>query len=122
MSNKAEHLEKGRQAEDLAANAVTKAGLKIIQRNFQSRFGEIDLICRQGKELIFVEVRYRSHTGYGSAASSVTVAKQKKISKAAQYFILNNPALSSLYMRFDVIGIDAENSIEWIKGAFQAAL
>ncbi|TCS41730.1 YraN family protein [Reinekea marinisedimentorum] len=120
--SKPEHLTKGSQAESLAARTVSEAGLKVIQQNFHSRFGEIDLICRDGNELIFVEVRYRSSAGFGGAAASVTTAKQKKITKAAQYFILTNPALSSLFMRFDVIAIDAGNSIEWIKGAFQAAL
>lgn len=122
MSNKPEHLTKGSQAESLAARTVSEAGLKIIQQNFNSRFGEIDLICRSGNELVFIEVRYRSNSAYGGAAASVTAAKQKKITKAAQYFILTNPALGSLFMRFDVIAIDAGNSIEWIKGAFQAAI
>ncbi|TXR51987.1 YraN family protein [Reinekea thalattae] len=122
MSNKPAHLTQGERSEQLAKEHLLNAGYQLIAQNFHSHFGEIDLICRDKNELIFVEVRFRSNPNFGSAASSVTKAKQKKIAKTAQYFILENPALNRLYMRFDVIGIDANNNIEWLQGAFQAAL
>lgn len=122
MSNRPSHLLKGETAEHLAMKKVEEAGLQVIERNFNSRFGEIDLICQDKNQLVFIEVRYRANSRFGGAAASVTPAKQIKITKAAQYFILKEPKLGSLFMRFDVIAIDAENKIDWIKGAFQAAL
>lgn len=121
-TEKAEHLLKGSDAERLAAKTVKAAGLKILTQNYQSRFGEIDLICTEADTLVFIEVRYRSNNRFGSAAASVTLSKQKKITKTAQLYLLGKPKLSKLFMRFDVIGIDADHRIDWIKGAFPAAV
>lgn len=119
---KAPHLIKGQLAEQQAEVIVTEAGLTVIAKNVNTRYGELDLVCQYGKELIFIEVRYRSNNSFGSAAESVTISKQRKLTKAAQYFVLTNSHLSNLFMRFDVIGLDANNKAQWIKGAFSAAL
>ncbi len=119
---KAQHLKKGEAAEQLAASTVSAAGYKLISQNFHSKYGELDLICRNSKVLVFIEVRFRSNKSFGSAAASVTTSKQKKLTKAAQYFIMQHPELSKLFMRFDVIGIDEKNQIQWIEGAFLAAV
>ena len=116
------HLTKGETGEKLAERFLRKQGLVVVATNFNSRFGEIDIICRDNKELIFVEVRFRSNQNYGSAAETVSIHKQRKVTKAAQYFLQQNPNLCQLYMRFDVIGVDALENIEWIKGAFQATV
>ncbi|WP_320823460.1 YraN family protein [Reinekea sp.] len=121
-SGQAEHLRKGVRAEHLAESLLVEAGLTILARNFHSRFGELDRVCRSERELIFVEVRYRAHTRFGSAAASVTPAKQKKLTKAAHYYILTHDHLSKLFMRFDVIGIDSNQQTQWIKGAFLATV
>ncbi len=110
------------RAEHLAESLLVEAGLTILARNFHSRFGELDRVCRSERELIFVEVRYRAHTRFGSAAASVTPAKQKKLTKAAHYYILTHDHLSKLFMRFDVIGIDSNQQTQWIKGAFLATV
>lgn len=115
---KAEHLIKGQTAEALAERYVRRHGLTIVSRNFSCRFGEIDLICRDADELVFLEVRYRSASRFGSAAETVTIRKQQKLIKTAQSFLAAHPKLQRMTMRFDVIGIDSEQSIEWIKGAF----
>lgn len=117
---KAEHLVKGEQAEQLVERHLTKAGLTILQRNFRSRFGEIDLIGQHKKELVFIEVRFRSSSQFGSAAETVTIAKQRKLIKAAQFFLTKHTRLQNCFMRFDVVGVDANHQIEWIKGAFQS--
>jgi len=117
---KADHLQKGEKAESLAANALIAAGLTILAKNVNTRFGEIDIICRSKSELVFVEVRYRSNQHFGSAAASVSRTKQLKVINSANIFLQNNPKLNNLMMRFDVIGIDATNQLEWLKGAFLA--
>jgi len=121
-SGQAEHLRTGARAERLAERLLIEEGLTILDRNFHSRFGEIDRVCRSERELIFVEVRYRAHTRFGSAAASVTLAKQKKLIKAAHYYILTHDHFSKLFMRFDVIGIASNQQAQWIKGAFLATV
>ncbi len=114
---KARHLRKGEAAESLACRWLESRGLKLRERNYRCKAGEIDLIMEDGPELVFVEVRYRSHPGYGSAAESVTPAKQQKLLRTAQHYLqqLNRtPAC-----RFDIIGIDPEQQIQWIRNALQ---
>lgn len=112
------HLTKGAEAEGLAGRHLQHAGLQIVEQNFHSRFGEIDLICSDSKTVVFVEVRYRASHQFGGALASVTPAKQKKIIKTAEYFLQTNKQFKNHYLRFDVIGIDSDNNLEWIKGAF----
>lgn len=115
---KAGHLIKGQQAEAAAGHHLKKHRISIVAKNVQSKFGELDLVCLDGDELVFVEVRYRSHPGFGSAAETVNIRKQQKLIRAAQFFLSTHPEYSRMTMRFDVIGIDKRHSIEWIKGAF----
>ena len=118
---KTEHLMKGLAAEKAAEAFLNSRGLTIIARNFSSRFGEIDLIGIDKNDLVFVEVRFRSNTHFGSAAETVTIAKQRKITKTAHYFLQTHPSYSKKLMRFDVIGMSNNSQIEWIKGAFLTA-
>jgi putative endonuclease len=118
---KADHLTKGTAAEKAAEEFLCSHGLSIVSRNFSSRFGEIDLICEDKKELVFVEVRFRSNTSFGSAAETVTIAKQRKLTKTAHYFLSTHPKFTNKMMRFDVIGMSANSQPEWIKGAFLTA-
>lgn len=90
----------------------------MLTRNFSCRFGEIDLICQDQLELVFVEVRYRRGQRFGTAAETVTIRKQQKLIKAAQHYLAAHPEHQRKTMRFDVIGIDSAQHIEWIKGAF----
>jgi putative endonuclease len=121
-SDQPKHLRTGISAERLAEKLLVEAGLAVLERNFRSRFGEIDLVCRSQRELVFVEVRYRAHTHFGSAAASVNLSKQRKLTKTAQYYILTHNHLSKLFMRFDVIGININRQAQWIKGAFLATI
>jgi putative endonuclease len=68
----------GASAEAIAAAYLTQRGLRIVERNFRTRHGEIDLIARDGPTLVFVEVRMRSRADYGGAGASVTAAKRKR--------------------------------------------
>ena len=109
----------GRQAENLAARFLEKKKLRIIARNYRCRGGEIDLVCRDGKVLVFVEVRLRQSTAFGGAAASVTAIKQRRIILAAQHFLMTN-ALTNDDCRFDCILMNGTsgNDVEWLRDAF----
>lgn len=101
----ATHNERGRLAEDLAAKFLLRQGLKIVARNVRNRYGEIDIIAREEDTLVFVEVRLRKASSYGSAADSITAAKQKRLLAAASLYLTDfakQPAC-----RFDAILLDA---------------
>jgi putative endonuclease len=108
----------GSNAEDAGLAFLSAKGLELVARNFRCKGGEIDLIMKAGIELIFVEVRLRTHRGFGGAAASVSNTKQRRLRIAAQYFLLKNygprnwPAC-----RFDVLAHEL-NGINWIQGAF----
>lgn len=108
---------KGAQAEDLAADYLSRRGVKIIARNFRIRGGEIDLIGEDGITLVFVEVRLRSNSQYGGAAASITPHKQRRIILAAQHWLSQH---GNRDCRFDCVVMDAVDAarIEWIKHAF----
>lgn len=74
--------ERGARAESQAAEWLKGKGLKLLERNVRSRFGEIDLVMEDGTTLVFVEVRYRSRDDYGGAVASVTPAKQARLQRA----------------------------------------
>ncbi len=83
------------------------------------RGGEIDLICRDGKTLVFVEVRLRSRSDFGGAGASITVTKRRRIILAARHYLAGKPECDC---RFDCVLLDGldEERIEWIKNAFSA--
>lgn len=112
----------GKRAEDLAARFLEKRGFSILTRNFRCRGGEIDLVCRDGKTLVFVEVRLRRNTTFGGAAASITLTKQRRIILAAQHYLAAHAKADS-DCRFDCMlldGTDDDNNIEWIRDAFSA--
>ena len=111
---------RGRRAEERAAQHLEARGLHVVGRNFRCRGGEIDLVCRDGATLVFVEVRLRSDPRFGGAAASVTVAKQGRIALAAQHYLAAH-RLHDAPCRFDCVLIDGETPPEWLRDAFQAA-
>jgi putative endonuclease len=115
----ARHLDQGQAAEEQALAYLHKQGLRLLARNYRSRSGEIDLVMQQADTLVFVEVRYRQSSHFGSAVESVTAAKQRKLLSTASRF-LQERALD-VPCRFDVVGISGRQSteIEWIQDAFQ---
>jgi putative endonuclease len=107
----------GVAAERLAAEFLQGNGLQLIESNFRCRFGEIDLILRDGATMVFVEVRLRSNQHFGGAAASITPAKQGRITRAAHIYLQQQKRESAC--RFDVVVLDGERRIEWIKNAFE---
>ncbi len=115
---------KGGQWEKVAESFLNKRGLRTLARNYNSRFGEIDLIMMDRQTLVFTEVRYRSDNAHGSGAESVTLQKQKRITYAAQRFLQQHRHHASLSCRFDVVSIGREDGrilMNWIRNAFDAA-
>jgi len=109
----------GAAAEELAARHLAEHGLRVIGRNFRVRGGEIDLICRDGATVVFVEVRLRRRTDYGGAAASITAAKQAKIVMAARHWLVRHGQDNDRPCRFDCVLLDGEH-IEWLRDAFAA--
>lgn len=111
---------KGQAAEEAALLFLEKKGLQCVQRNYRTRFGEIDLVMTENNTLVFVEVRFRSHTRFGSVLETVDIRKQTKLIATAacflEYYHVNCPT------RFDVVALTAQKNtppvFQWIKGAF----
>lgn len=112
---------KGAREEELAARHLQAQGLRLLERNVRARGGELDLLMREGDTLVVVEVRKRSHRGYGSAAESVDARKQGKIIAATRALLAQRADFARMAVRFDVVALDAEDRIEWIRAAFDAA-
>ncbi len=106
----------GSIGEDMAVEFLKSHGVKILERNYQNRFGEIDIIGREDNILLFIEVKYRKNESFGYPLEAVGFAKREKIRKMARFF-LNENHYYHYNIRFDCIGIIG-SQIEWIKGAF----
>jgi putative endonuclease len=105
----------GREAEDRACAFLHGRGLRVIERNFRCRGGEIDLIMRDGGTLVFVEVRLRSRPEWGGAAASIDRHKQRRLTLAAQHYLVRRPWPGPC--RFDVVALDGADDINWIRDA-----
>ena len=111
---------RGEEAEELAVRYLAAQGLVVVARNFRTRFGEVDVVARDGATLVFVEVRARTWSAFGGAAASVDARKQRRIIAAARHYLARLGAEPAC--RFDVLtlqGPQAEPA--WIRGAFDSA-
>lgn len=113
----------GDHAETLAVDLIRQAGLKVLERNFRVRGGEIDCIALEGETLVFIEVRYRKNARFGGAAASIDARKQQRIIHAAQIYLMKHPRQASRPCRFDCVLLDSlgDQQPDWIKDAFQLA-
>ncbi|MDB2384631.1 YraN family protein [Endozoicomonas sp.] len=114
---------KGASAEKSALRHLKKHGLKQVDSNFAAPCGELDLIMLDTETLVFIEVRFRSKSRFGSTLESITSGKLKKIKKTAQLFLQYHPKHNHRQCRFDVVTVtyddaNKQNRLEWIKGAF----
>ena len=107
----------GARAEEQAARFLAGRGLIILARNYRCRGGAIDLVCRDGAILVFVEVRLRTNRDFGGAAASITPAKQRRITLAANHYLAGKPLPAC---RFDAVLLDGAD-IDWIRNAFDAS-
>jgi putative endonuclease len=120
----APHLQAGREAEAFALQHLQQEGLSLIAQNWLCKRGELDLVMLDGDTVVFVEVRYRRHAGWGGALESVDLRKREKLVIAAQYFLQQASRWADSPCRFDVIGINGkpgkEPSFNWLKNAFDS--
>lgn len=118
MENKENKRETGTIKENLAAQYLTRPGVKILEHNFRCRQGEIDLIGRDGRYLVFFEVKYRKTARNGMPAEAVGYAKQQKIRYTAQFYLYSRRYRENMPCRFDVVSILGDQ-ISWIRDAFE---
>jgi len=113
----------GARYEAVALAHLERAGLSLLARNYNCRYGEIDLVMRDRDVVVFVEVRYRSASRFGDGVDSISAAKRSKLVRAASAFLAEHPRLAGAACRFDVLaigdGADAP-SIDWRRNAFEA--
>ncbi len=95
-------------------------GLKLVAQNFHTRYGELDLVLRDGQTLVIVEVRYRARDDFGEAAATVTQAKQRRIVAATKGYMAAHNQWRDAPVRFDVVGVNAAGELNWIEQAFLA--
>ncbi|MDR1195656.1 MAG: YraN family protein [Endomicrobium sp.] len=97
---------------------LKKRGYKIIETNYTTIFGEIDIIAKDKGDIVFVEVKYRKNLSGGFPSEAVTKSKQKKIIKSAVLYIKRNSIKDNI--RFDIVSI-TDDKFELIESAFYAA-
>jgi putative endonuclease len=117
----ASHLRAGNWAEKHACKILKKRGLRLLERNFRSRFGEIDLVMRDGTYVVFVEVRLRKNESHGSAAESIDRHKQRRLRKTAERYLIETTGGIDTDCRFDVFTITGDSKqaeTQWISNAF----
>ncbi len=127
---------RGALVEDAARRHLREAGLREVAANANFRGGELDLVMldprmRDGQGsgnsaehcVVFVEVRYRSHAGFGGGAASINASKRRKLVHAAQLFLASHRDLARLPCRFDVVEADGDPAaprLTWLRDAFRA--
>ena len=114
--------DKGRKGEILAAEYLERHGIKVVTQNFRCPIGEIDLVGRDGKTIVFVEVRSRSTVNYGLPQESISASKQRRLTRLAQWY-LKRHGWEREPARFDVIAIlwrEGSPELTWIVNAFEA--
>lgn len=123
MNRKPAHLALGRQGEDAAAGILRKAGLQILDRNWRKGRLELDIVCRDGATLVFVEVKTRASNQRGGPQGGITPAKQRNLCRAAQAWLAAHDAWDAP-CRFDVVCLVASDetfSAEHYRHAFDIA-
>lgn len=121
MTPRSERHSRGRWAEEIAARHLVENGLVCRDRNFRSRYGEIDLVMEDGEVLVFVEVRSRGGSGFMDPAESVDRTKRRRIARTADTWLRTRKRAPLPACRFDVVAVTGEPEapeIRWLRGAF----
>lgn len=111
----------GNEQESLAAHYLSQHGLTLLERNYYTRLGEIDLIMQDGDTLVFVEVRSRTNADFIDPITSINARKQQRMRRAAQVYLKHHRLTNKVKARIDVLGLlkDAHGGVQfnWIKNA-----
>jgi len=97
----------GRAAEGAACRHLEARGMTVVTRNYRALRGELDIICRDGDDWVFVEVKARTSEAFGGAAYSVPPAKRRQVAKVARHYLMTRGMLGRVGCRFDVVLVDA---------------
>ncbi len=112
----------GADSESMAVTFLKENGYKIIERNYRTKIGEIDIIAKDGDTIVFIEVKARKSRAY-NPKEAVTSSKKRKISMVALYYLKSTRQVNTR-ARFDVVAIDSakkSGAVEIIKNAFELA-
>ncbi|NIF25993.1 YraN family protein [Pantoea sp. Tr-811] len=113
----------GQAAESQALDYLQGQGLQLLARNWRCKGGELDLVMLDADTVVFVEVRYRLHAGFGGALGSIDGRKQKRLVLAATLFLQKEARWASYPCRFDVVALQgsqhAGRPLQWLKNAFE---
>lgn len=109
----------GHTAEAQACLYLEKQGLMFKTNNFHCTLGEIDLIMQDQDCLVFVEVRFRTQGDFGAGVETISYRKQRRLIKTALFYLQQNDLIDKIPCRFDVLGMNEQENITWIKDAFQ---
>ena len=112
MSGGSEARARGQWGEALVAEDLRQKGWTVVTTNFRCRMGELDIVAKNERYLIFVEVKLRKNARYGAACEAVTPSKQRKLTAAAQYYLLCHP--TELQPRFDVAEVYAPRGVRTV--------
>ena len=115
--------ELGRKGEEIALSFLKKKGYHILDKNFRCPLGELDIVAREGDQIIFIEVKTRRSSGFGPPEESLNYIKKKRLTRLALFYLTNN-RLKGVCCRFDVVAIvfkkEKVEAIHLIKNAFEA--
>lgn len=118
------HQARGRVWEARAATHLEEHGLTVLAHGYRCRLGELDLVCRDGPQLVIVEVRARGRGALCSAIDSIDAHKRRRIVQATRHLLMRHAEWQKAAIRFDVVAFDdidtPEPRINWIKNAFDA--
>jgi putative endonuclease len=109
----------GKAAEDRALLFLQSRGLELLARNWRCRAGELDLVMRDDDTVVIAEVRSRSRREFGEAAETVDWRKQSKLQRATRLLLAERPELAEQPLRFDVVTLDGDGQVEWLRAAFE---
>lgn len=108
----------GAKVEQLVSEYLNTLGFTILEMNYRCKQGEIDIIAKDQEYYVFIEVKYRNNTKYGTPQEAVGSAKQRRICNAAQYYLYSHRLSEATPVRFDVAAV-LENKITYYKNAFE---
>jgi putative endonuclease len=127
LSCQTKAIETGQKMENLACQYLKKKGLRLLLQNYRCKMGEIDLIMQDNDYLVFIEVRYRRQASHGSSLESIHYAKQVKLIRTAEYYLLTHHLSMNCNARFDIVAIDGKANlinecdlkIHWLKNVIE---
>ncbi len=107
----------GSLTEHRACEYLCSQGCMIVERNYSCRLGEIDIVARDGEELVFAEVKYRRSRNFGLPEHAITATKMRRMRRVAEWYMAERGISSETALRFDVIAMDSEE-LRWYRNAF----